>query len=136
MELCCQRGVFPFATGVFAMTKPQKNNTPTLDEEVEETFPASDPPSYMGSTAIAGAPKEHVGSDGGKAGRVEKERVDIDLNEATEEELGAMPALGPKLVRTLLDNRPFGSWEELKSLPGFDGETIAALKKGGAHING
>lgn len=29
-----------------------------IDEEVEETFPASDPPSFMGGKHIIGAPKE------------------------------------------------------------------------------
>ena len=75
---------------------------PKIDEEVEETFPASDPPSY--------------------------------INTASEEELGALPALGPDLVRALVEARPFQSWEDLKELAGFEGKTIAALKHGGAYI--
>ncbi len=113
----------------------RRKNEPELDEEVEETFPASDPPSYMGSTAIAGTPKEHGRSDkSDTTAAVQKSRAHVDLNGATEEELGAMPALGPDRVRTLIAHRPFTSWEDLKPLPGFDGETIAALRKGGAHI--
>jgi DNA uptake protein ComE-like DNA-binding protein len=112
-------------------------NEPKIDEEVEETFPASDPPSYMGSTAVAGAPKEKgAGSNGadGAAQPVEQDRVSCNLNTASEEELGSLPALGPDHVRALLDARPFQSWEDLKELAGFEGKTIAALKHGGAYI--
>lgn len=114
-----------------------RKNEPKVDEEVEETFPASDPPSFMGSTAVAGTPKEHTRSDkSGSGPAVEAERLHVDINGASEEELGSMAALGPEHVRTLLAHRPFTSWEDLKPLPGFDGETIAALRKGGAHIDG
>lgn len=118
------------------MTQPQKKSEPKIDEEVEESFPASDPPSSMGSTAVAGAPKDHPRSDETEAKEpIRKERISVDINHATKEELGSLPALGPDLVSALLARRPFASWEELKDLPGFDGETIAALRKGGAHIN-
>ena len=117
------------------MTKPQKKSEPKVDEEVAESFQASDPPSYMGSTAVAGAPKE-AGRDDTSSGRpIEKEQVRVDINSATEEELGALTALGPDHVRALIERRPFASWEDLKVLPDFDGETIAALRKGGGHIN-
>jgi DNA uptake protein ComE-like DNA-binding protein len=117
------------------MTQTQKKSDPKLDEEVEETFPASDPPSFMGSTAVAGAPKDHPRSGDDSKDPIRKERLSLDINLATKEELGALPALGPDHVRALLERRPFASWEELKDLPGFDGETIAALRKGGAHIH-
>ena len=107
---------------------------PKIDEEVEETFPASDPPSYMGSTAVAGAPKEKTDGSSGAGHRVEQDRVSCNLNTASEEELGALPALGPDLVRALVEARPFQSWEDLKELAGFEGKTIAALKHGGAYI--
>jgi hypothetical protein len=32
-----------------------------LDEESKESFPASDPPAFMGSAAIARFPREHEG---------------------------------------------------------------------------
>jgi DNA uptake protein ComE-like DNA-binding protein len=106
-----------------------------IDQEVEDSFPASDPPSSMGSTAVSGAPKEgaadgtHAGSD-----RIEQDRVSCNINTASEEELGSLPALAPDQVRELIDGRPFKSWEDLKQLPEFDGKTIAALKHGGAYI--
>src|SRR5690606_25542290 len=98
-----------------------------IDEEVEETFPASDPPSTMGSTAVAGAPKEKAASANGINGGarpVEKDHVSCNLNTATKEELGSLPALGPDHVRALLDARPFKSWDDLTQLPGFEGRTI------------
>ena len=105
---------------------------PKIDEEVEETFPASDPPSSMGSTAVAGAPKEKTDGSSGAGHRVEQDRVSCNLNTASEEELGALPALGPDLVRALVEARPFQSWEDRQELAGFEGPTIAALKHGGA----
>ena len=114
----------------------QKNKSePKIDETVEQSFPASDPPAYMGSAA-AGSPKDEPQGKERAQAPVVTERVSIDLNNATAEELGGLPALSPVLARTLIDNRPFSSWEDLKGLPDFDGETIAALKKGGAHIDG
>lgn len=115
------------------MNHPKQKSEKKIDEAVAETFPASDPPSYMGSTAVAGGPEgkpKHEPEDG----KVVTERVSVDINKATKEELAALPALSPGLVKTLLERRPFGSWEDLKELPEFDGEKIAALKKGGAHI--
>ena len=100
---------------------------------MEESFPASDPPSYAGSS-VAGAPKDGAATNGEASEPVVTEQMSVDLNKATEEELRGMPALGPELVRTLIDNRPFTSWEDLKDLADFDGETVAALKKGGAFI--
>jgi DNA uptake protein ComE-like DNA-binding protein len=113
--------------------KPDKTER-KIDEEVEETFPASDPPSTMGSTAVAGAPKDGEAKGGSDAARVEQDQVSCNLNTASKEELGSLPALGPDHVRKLIGARPFKSWEDLKQLPDFDGKTIAALKHGGAYI--
>jgi DNA uptake protein ComE-like DNA-binding protein len=114
--------------------KPKKSER-KIDQEVEETFPASDPPSNMGSTAVAGAPKEGHANGVKDSGRpVEQDRVSCNLNTASKEELGSLPALAPDQVRDLMGARPFKSWEDLKQLPDFDGKTIAALKHGGAYI--
>lgn len=51
-----------------------------LDEESEESFPASDPPAYMGSAAIARFPKENEGDapkkQKSKATSAERKRQD------------------------------------------------------------
>lgn len=39
------------------MAKPKKREAPSkIDEELEESFPASDPPAFMGGHDIVGAP--------------------------------------------------------------------------------
>jgi DNA uptake protein ComE-like DNA-binding protein len=116
------------------MAKPQKKSEPKIDQEIEESFPASDPPSSMGSTAVAGSPDDEPSR--AQSGRpIENEPLRVDINTASQEELGSLTALGPDHVRALMERRPFASWEDIKSLPDFDGETIAALRKGGGHIN-
>jgi hypothetical protein len=115
------------------MNDKRKVSEPKLDEEVEETFPASDPPSYMGSTAIAGAPPKG-GKDGDGHMPVVQEQASVDLNRATAEELGSLPALGPKHVRALVSARPFKSWNDIARLADFDADTVAKLKEGGAFI--
>jgi DNA uptake protein ComE-like DNA-binding protein len=116
------------------MNKPQKKSEPKVDEAVAESFPASDPPSYMGSS-VAGAPKDNAAADMGEVTKpVVTAQISVDLNKATEEELGGLTALSPELVRELIANRPFTSWEDVKELSDFDGHAIAALKKGGAFI--
>ena len=50
-----------------------------------------------------GEPRSH--------GRTHHENFDIDLNEAGEQELAQLPMVGP--------DRPFGSWEDVKKVPGF-----------------
>ena len=63
-----------------------------------------------------------------------QERRTIDLNTAKAEEIGSLPALSPALTRTLVENRPFETWDEIGRLPGFDRNKIEELKKGGAEI--
>jgi DNA uptake protein ComE-like DNA-binding protein len=116
------------------MNDKRKLSEPKLDEEVEETFPASDPPSYMGSTAVAGAPQDEDRKDADGAPRVVQEQASVDLNTATEEKLGSLTALGPKHVRALMGARPFKNWNDIEQLSDFDSDTVAKLKKGGAFI--
>jgi DNA uptake protein ComE-like DNA-binding protein len=111
--------------------EPQRNR---VDEASAESFPASDPPSYGGSTAVAGAPKEHRTEKGGKEPVVTEERRTIDLNTARPDEIGSLPALNPKLTETLVANRPFETWDDIGHLPGFDRNKVEELKKGGAEI--
>jgi DNA uptake protein ComE-like DNA-binding protein len=108
--------------------KPEPNR---VDEASAESFPASDPPSYMGSTAVAGAPKEHRSGNGAKP-TVTEERKEVDLNTASIEELGSLTAITPDMAQTLIDERPFDGWDDVAQLPGFDKDVIENMKKGGA----
>ena len=111
--------------------KPERNK---VDEASAESFPASDPPSHMGSTAVAGAPKEHRTGKNEREPVVVQERRTVDLNTARPDVIGSLPALNPALTQTLVANRPFEKWDEIGRLPGFNQSKIEELKKGGAEI--
>jgi hypothetical protein len=46
-------------------SKPAKTREQKIDRQVEDSFPASDPPSYSGGNHIVGAP-DHDGEKGKK----------------------------------------------------------------------
>ena len=62
------------------------------------------------------------------------EANDLDLNSATEEQLAALSALGPRMAEIIVRNRPFDSWAELRRIPGFSAGIILELQSGGTRL--
>jgi competence protein ComEA len=58
----------------------------------------------------------------------------ININTATKEELASLPRIGDERAQTLINERPFDSWEEIDELPGFDEKLIEDMQKGGAYL--
>jgi DNA uptake protein ComE-like DNA-binding protein len=58
----------------------------------------------------------------------------ININTASKDELAALPMIGEERAETLIEQRPFYSWDELDELPGFDAELIEDIRAGGGYI--
>ncbi len=58
----------------------------------------------------------------------------IDLNKASEQELAEARQIGPERARSIVENRPFETWEDLKEVPGFNDRLIEDLKRNGFTI--
>ncbi len=58
----------------------------------------------------------------------------ININTASKDELAALPMIGEELAETLVEQRPFYSWEELDELPGFDAELVEGIRASGGYI--
>jgi DNA uptake protein ComE-like DNA-binding protein len=58
----------------------------------------------------------------------------ININTATKEELASLPKIGEERAQTLIEERPFDSWDEIDELPGFDEGLIEDIQKGGGYL--
>jgi len=58
----------------------------------------------------------------------------LDLNTASKEELKSLGPLGERRAEQIIENRPFNSWEDLRSIPGFTDSMITHLKDANATI--
>jgi DNA uptake protein ComE-like DNA-binding protein len=58
----------------------------------------------------------------------------IDLNSASEEELAGVKQIGAERARTIVENRPFDDWDDLKELPGFTDRLVQDLQSLGFTI--
>ena len=58
----------------------------------------------------------------------------ININTATKEELASLPKVGEERAQTLIEERPFDSWDEIDELPGFDEGLIQDIQKGGGYL--
>lgn len=67
-------------------------------------------------------------------GETHHEDRTVNLNRASEGELADLPMIGDERARSLLDNRPFQSWDDVERIPGFDKGLIDDLKSGGAEL--
>ena len=62
----------------------------------------------------------------------------IDINNATQEELAAVPEIGPDLAVDIVAYReesgPFSALEEIANIPGCSEETVTRLREAGATV--
>jgi DNA uptake protein ComE-like DNA-binding protein len=58
----------------------------------------------------------------------------ININTASKEELASLPKLGDERAQTLIEERPFDSWDEIDELPGFDERLVQDIQKGGGYL--
>jgi DNA uptake protein ComE-like DNA-binding protein len=58
----------------------------------------------------------------------------ININTASKKELSSLPKIGEERAQTLIEERPFDSWEEIDELPGFDEGLVRDLQKGGGYL--
>jgi hypothetical protein len=65
-------------------------------------------------------------------GEIHHEMREVDLNQAGLEELEDLPMVGEQRAKDLIANRPFRSWQEVATVPGFGLGMIDDLKSGGA----
>ncbi len=58
----------------------------------------------------------------------------ININTASKEELASLPKIDDERAQTLVEERPFDSWDEIDELPGFDERIVQDIQKGGAYL--
>jgi len=58
----------------------------------------------------------------------------ININTASKEELTSLPKVGDERAQTLIEERPFDSWEEVDELPGFDERLVRDIQKSGGYL--
>jgi hypothetical protein len=58
----------------------------------------------------------------------------ININTASKEELATLPKIGEEQAQTLVEERPFSSWDEIDELPGFDERLVRDIQKSGGYL--
>ncbi len=58
----------------------------------------------------------------------------ININTASKEELASLPKIDDGRAQTLVEERPFDSWDEIDELPGFDERLVQDIQKGGGYL--
>ncbi len=58
----------------------------------------------------------------------------IDINSAGIEQMAALKGVGPIRARALASHRPFGSWDMVERVDGFDRGIIDEMQRDGATL--
>jgi DNA uptake protein ComE-like DNA-binding protein len=58
----------------------------------------------------------------------------IDLNSSSEQELANVGGIGSQRARSIVENRPFRDWEDLKRVEGFSDTLVNDLRQSGATL--
>lgn len=60
----------------------------------------------------------------------------VDLNRASEQELGQVGGIGPERAARIVQARPFHSWDDVKRVEGFSDKLVNDLREAGATLGG
>jgi DNA uptake protein ComE-like DNA-binding protein len=58
----------------------------------------------------------------------------VNINTASKEEIASLPRIGAERAQTLINERPFDSWDEIDELPGFDERLVQDIQKSGGYL--
>jgi DNA uptake protein ComE-like DNA-binding protein len=58
----------------------------------------------------------------------------VNINTASKDELTSLPRIGDERAQTLINKRPFDSWDEIDELPGFDERLVQDIQKSGGYL--
>lgn len=58
----------------------------------------------------------------------------ININTASREELASLPRISAERAQTLIEERPFDTWDEIDELPGFDEKLVRDIQNSGGYL--
>ena len=84
-----------------------------------------------GKTDGSSGPTQRIQTDSPNDGRTSSGA--LDLNHASEQDIAEIDMIGKKLAHAIVETRSqcggFGSWEDLRQVPGLDAMKIAELQR-------
>jgi len=66
----------------------------------------------------------------------DRPKAQVDLNEASLEDLEKITGVGRERARDIIEHRPFKSWEDVEKVPGFSKGMVEDLQNSGATLGG